>query len=116
MKELNLPHKEPINFAKYVISKEDNIAVVRVKFDDIPTLPMIVESAAQSSGAFSDGEKKMGFLAALKNIKLLEGLNSLEYDVQVIYEHQLESLTYFNFEVKDKELLVATGVFVIAMQ
>jgi hypothetical protein len=116
VKELKLPHQAPINFAKYIISKEENSAVVKVKFDAIPTLPMIVEAAAQSSAALSDDEKKMGFLVTLKNIKLLEKLSYLEYDVKVLLEQNIEDFRYFNFEVNDKNTLVAYGVFIIAVR
>jgi len=116
VKELKLPHQAPIKFAKYAISKEENSAVVKVKFETIPSLPMIVESAAQSSAALSDTENKMGFLVALKNIKLLEKLSFLEYDVKVSLEHKIEEFNYFNFEVNDKNTLVACGIFVIVLR
>ena len=116
MKELNLPHKEPIKFAKYIVSKEDTSAVVKVQFDEIPNLPMLVEAAAQSSAAFSNEENKMGFLVTLKNIKLLSKPYSFEYNIKVIFEHQLDSLVYFNFEVYDENVQIATGIFIIALQ
>lgn len=116
MKELKLPHQAPIRFAKYIISKEENTAVVKVKFDIIPTLPMIVEAAAQSSAALSDTENKMGFLVTLKNIKLLKKLSSLEYDVKVSLEHQFEDFCYFSFELNDTNTFVASGIFVIAIR
>jgi len=115
VKELKLPHQAPINFAKYIISKEENTAVVKVKFDAIPALPMIVEAAAQSSAALSDDENKMGFLVALKNIKLLEKLNSLQYDVKVSLEHQIEDFRYFSFEAYCNSILVASGVFIVSV-
>ena len=116
MKELKLPHQAPIKFAKYVISKEENSAVVKVRFDEIPTLPMIVEAAAQSSAALSDSENKMGFLVTLKNIKLLEKLRSLEYDVKVSLEQQFEDFRYFSFETYCNNILITTGVFTIAIR
>lgn len=116
MKELNLPHQEPLKFAKYIVSKDDISAVVKIQFYDIPSLPMLVEAAAQSSAAFSYNNDKIGFLVTLKNIKLLNELSSTEYNVKVIFEYQLDSLTYFNFEVYDEEILVANGVFIIALQ
>lgn len=116
MKELNLPHKEPIKFAKYIVSKEDTLAVVKVQFDEIPSLPMLVEAAAQSSAAFSNEENKIGFLVTLKNIKLVNKPCSFEYNIKVIFEHQLDSLTYFNFEAYDEDILVVNGIFIIALQ
>lgn len=116
MKTLNLPHTKPINFAKYIYFVQSTIAHVNIKFDEIPTLPMLVEAAAQSSAAFSHDENKMGFLVSLKNIKLLENLKSLEYKVQIHLEHQLDSLVYFSFEVFDEEKLVANGLLVIMIK
>jgi len=116
MRELNLPHQEPILFAKHVIETEGDTNSVKVEFDTIPSLAMIVEAAAQSSAAFDKGEDKMGYLVTLKNIKLLEKPSSLEYIVKVTSEQQIDALTYFTFETYDKELIVATGTFIIALQ
>ena len=116
MKELNLPHLPPIRFAKYIISKDETSALVRVEFDSIPSLAMLVEATAQSSAAFSDNTKKMGFLVTLKNVKLLQKTETKEYDIRVTFQHQLDALTYFGFEANDSDRLIASGVFVIAMQ
>ncbi|WP_415396535.1 hypothetical protein [Sulfurimonas sp. CS5] len=116
MKELNLPHQEPLKFARYIVSKDDILAVVKVQFNEIPTLPMLVEAAAQSSAAFDDGDEQVGFLVTLKNIKLLNKPIALEYDIKVIFEYQLDSLTYFKFEVYDKDIAVSNGIFIIALQ
>ncbi len=115
MKELKLPHQTPIKFAKYIINKKENSAVVKVSFDTIPSLPMIVEAAAQSSAALSDTQTRMGFLVSLKNIKLLEKLNSLQYDVKVSLEHQIEDFRYFSFEAYCNSILVASGVFIVSV-
>lgn len=116
MKELNLPHQDPIRFAKYIISKDETSALVRVEFTSLPSLAMLVEAAAQSSGAFSEAEEKMGFLVTLKNVKLLQKAEALEYDIRVTYQHSLDALTYFSFEVISAKRLIASGVFVIAIQ
>ncbi|EDZ62797.1 hypothetical protein CBGD1_415 [Sulfurimonas gotlandica GD1] len=116
MKELNLPHQAPVRFAKYIISKDETSALVRAEFESLPTLSMLVEAAAQSSAAFSDGEGKMGFLVTLKNVKLIKKAESLEYDIRVTYQHALDALTYFSFEASHSKKLIASGVFVIALQ
>lgn len=115
MRELNIPHQEPIKFAKYVLSRDANVAVVRVEFSTVPTLPMLVEAAAQSSAAFGDGEIKSGFLVALKNIKLLHKADLMQYDIKITAEHQLDSLSYFSFEVVTKDILLINGSFTIAI-
>ncbi len=116
MSELNLPHLDPIKFAKYIISQDGDTYRVRIAFETIPSLAMLVEASAQSSAAFGAGESKTGFLVTLKNIKMLEKPSSLEYDVEVTSEQQIDALTYFSFEVYDKDLVVASGVFIIALQ
>jgi len=115
MMELNLPHQEPIRFAKHIISKYDNIALVRIVFDNKPSLAMLVEAVAQSSAAFGDGDTKMGYLVTIKNIVLLQEANSLEYDAKISSAHQIDQLSYFEFEVLDKEELIAKGEFIIAL-
>ncbi|WP_294960486.1 hypothetical protein [Sulfurimonas sp.] len=116
MIKLNLPHQAPVRFAKYIISKDETSAIVRAEFESLPSLAMLVEAAAQSSAAFSDGKGKMGFLVTLKNVKLIQEAKVLKYDITVTYQHALEALTYFSFEVNDDNTLVASGVFVIALQ
>lgn len=116
MTELHLPHQNPIRFAQDVISKDDSEALVKVKFSSIPTLAMIIEAAAQSSAAFGNNEVNMGFLVSLKNIKLLNPIESLNYNVKIINEHNLNSMKYFNFELLDNDVLVASGSFVVAFK
>ena len=116
MKPLYLPHTWPIRFAKHIIFAEPTRARVKIAFEEIPTLPMLIEAAAQSSAAFSDGSEKAGFLVSLKNIKLLERLDLLEYEAQISCEHQMDPLAYFNFEIFDGQTMVAKGSLVIAIK
>ena len=113
---LNLPHQDPIKFAKYVISKNADIeAIVRIAFDTLPSLAMLVEAVAQSSAAFGEGDAKMGYLVTIKNIELIQKATSLEYDAKIKSAHQIEQLSYFEFEVLDREELIAKGEFIIAL-
>lgn len=116
MTELNIPHREPLKFAKYIVSKDGDFAVVRIEFNSIPTLPMITEAAAQSAAAFGDNNNDMGYLVSLKNIKLLTKLKNTEYDVNIIKEHKLNKLSYFRFEIFQDSELMASGVFIIAVE
>jgi len=119
MKEIKLPHKDPVKFAKYIISNNGEVAIVRVEFTTLPSLAMIIESAAQSTaGLGSNGKSQMGYLVSLKNIKLIKELKYLEYDVKIIAEHKLGQLSYFRFEVykeDEKEDFLVTGTFIIAI-
>lgn len=68
---MKLPHLPPVRFAQHVIELEDDNAKVDCKFPSLPSLPMFIEAAAQSSAAFSKGAQPlMGFLATCKDVKL----------------------------------------------
>ncbi len=71
MKVLNLPHKDPIHFAKYIILQEKTFAIVKVVFQSIPSLAMVVEAAAQSTAAFNVNNTSLAFLVAINDVKLL---------------------------------------------
>ena len=116
MKKINLPHKDPVKFAKFVVSNDGEVAIVKIEFTTLPTLPMIIEAAAQSTaGLGSSGKAQMGYLVSLKNIKLLEELIHLEYDVKIVSEHKLGALSYFYFEVYKDDVVFASGTFIVAV-
>ena len=116
MKKINLPHKDPVKFAKYVISNDGNIAIVKIEFTTLPSLAMLIEASAQSTaGLGSSGKSQMGYLVSLKNIKLLKELTYLEYDVKIVREHELGALSYFYFEVFKENEVFANGTFIIAI-
>jgi len=114
MTKLNLPHKEPLLFAKELIKRNENEAVVKITFDTIPSLAMLTEAAAQSSAAFSTKQQKNAQLVMLKNVKLLEKIKEKEYLVEVQSSITLEHLNHFYFKVVEKTITIATGNFVIA--
>ena len=115
MQELNLPHREPIRFAKEIISKESNRARVKIGFDEIPSLAMMIEAAAQSSAAIGEGNEKMGFLVSLKNIKLLTSPTKTTLEVEVINEHNMGNMKMMNFNIFEDETKVSAGSFMIAI-
>ena len=89
--ELELPHKAPIFFAKKILSRELNRSRVYVEFDEIPSLAMLVESAAQSTSAIDkDSTIKNAYLVSMKNIELLTNPKKKYFEVEVVYEHNLE--------------------------
>ena len=114
MSKLNLPHKEPLLFAKEVIKLNEDEAVVKIAFDTIPSLAMLTEAAAQSSAAFGTKKQKIAQLVMLKNVKLLEKLKEKEYLVEVKASLTLGHLKHFDFKALDKTVTIATGSFVIA--
>ena len=115
MSKLNLPHKEPILFAKTVLSKDTISARVAVEFPQTPSLAMMIESAAQSTVAFNDGSKKGGYLVGMKNIKLLNGANEKKLEVVVVIKHAVENMRLIDFEVYEKSLLLCKGSLTIAL-
>ncbi|RXJ84825.1 hypothetical protein [Arcobacter sp. CECT 8985] len=115
---MNIPHLPPIKFAQEKISVQDNIAKVKVCFPSIPTLPMLFESAAQSSAAFSSEESKEGFVISLKDIELLNDLEDLEYIAQIKKEHEFGQICEFSFEILklDEKEKFAKGIFTIMVK
>jgi len=115
MQELNLPHREPIRFAKYIISQELNRARVAIEFDEIPSLAMMIEAAAQSSAAVGESDTKMGFLVSLKNVKLLTPPTKTILEVEVVNEHNMDNMKMMSFNIFEDETRVSTGSFMIAI-
>ena len=116
MTEIKLPHIAPIKFAKYTLSKDEKVAKVLVEFEQIPTLPMLVEAAAQSSAAFRIDDKESAFLVSLKGIKLLQQPTKMQLVAEVTDEHRLDKMRYVSFEIFEDETCVANGTLVIAVQ
>ena len=114
MRELSLPHIAPIRFAQTILSKEENAARVALSFDELPSLGMMIEAAAQASASFSQGHETGGFLVSLKNVKLLEKSSSLLLDVSLLKEHDLGSMNLFSFVVLEGTKELVNGSFVIA--
>jgi len=114
MKELSLPHIAPIRFAKDIFSLEETEAKVALLFDEIPSLGMMIEAAAQASAAFGGADTKGGVLVSLKNIKLLLKPQKKALEVVLIKEHDLGNMSYFSFMVFEESVELVNGSFVIA--
>ncbi len=119
MGDFSIPHQPPIRFAHSIIKADEQECFVNVSFDSIPTLAMLIESAAQSSLAMFDDDSSMevGFLVSLKNIKLLKGLTTKDYIVKVELASNLGIFRSKKFEIfEHKKYLVATGDFSVMLQ
>jgi len=113
---LDLPHLPPILFAKKLLKKDGNMADVLIEFDESPTLPMLVEAAAQSSAAFRKREDESAFLASIKNVELLVEPKSTTFIAQIIDEHTFDSFRYVSFKIfESDDKLVAKGSFVLTV-
>ncbi|MDF1874733.1 hypothetical protein JHD48_03165 [Sulfurimonas sp. SAG-AH-194-I05] len=115
MKKLNIPHQEPLHFAKSIVSKNAHTALVSVSFSTPPTLPMLIESAAQSSGAFNIDASCEGFLVMMKDIHVHQDIKYTEYTIEIILQNELEKLKYFTFKVKKDKQVICTGSLVISL-
>ncbi len=116
MTEIKLPHIAPLKFAKFTIEKELKRARVLIEFDSVPTLPMLVEAAAQSSASFRSDDSENAFLVSLKNIELTQVPSQKSFEAEVVDEHRLENLRYVKFEIFEENTTIANGTLVIAVQ
>jgi hypothetical protein len=106
---MNLPHLAPILFAKHIKSKSDKSAIVLCEFPYPPTLPMLLEAAAQSSSALSEQEVKEAFLVSANSLKLYKKATQLNYSIEVTQELKIKEMSIFSFSIKD----LADGKFTI---
>lgn len=117
MTKIKLPHLAPINFAKFTLHKDEKTSKVLIEFQQIPTLPMLVEAAAQSSASFRIDDSESAFLVSLKDIKLLEKPTKMTLVVHARDEHRLDKMRYVGFDIfEDESVCVASGTLVIAVQ
>jgi hypothetical protein len=116
---VNLPHKEPLLFAKEILLKSDEKVEVLCIFPMVPTLPMFIEAAAQSSAAFNvDMEAKVGFLTMATDIEFLSSIDNLEYIFNIFPESEVGSYKKFFFVAIDRHTQEKSvqGNFTLAMK
>lgn len=118
MSDFNVPHLPPVRFVKTLLESDYKSAVVEVGFDEIPTLGMLVEAATQSSSGIKDDDKseRMGFVVSLRNIKLIEELDSKEFIVHIALANKLDYFKSLSFEIYKDKTVVATGAFTLLLQ
>ena len=118
MSAFSIPHLPPVRFVKALISSDEKNASVKIGFDDIPTFGMLVEAAVQSSSGIADDKNdgRMGFLVALKNVKLLDQIDSYEYVVKVELIHKIDDFKSLSFQIIKDDTVVAKGMYSIILQ
>lgn len=118
MSDFPIPHVAPVRFVKSLISADFEKASVLIAFPYIPSLPMLIEAAAQSySGILDNNEDiRVGYLVTLKNIKLLHILESKELIVNVSLDHKIEDYKYLSFDIIQNNIIVAHGSFSLVLQ
>jgi hypothetical protein len=117
MLEFPIPHADPVRFAKSLNFADKTDASVNVEFNNIPTLAMLVEAAAQSSAGVLTDEKTIqkGFLVTLKNVLLLEKPKLKTYIIAVHLEHKIENFKSFSFQAFENKKIIATGILSVSI-
>lgn len=116
---MNIPHQEPIKFAKELLEVNKEFIKVKCEFSSLPTLPMLFEAAAQSSAGFSqEKEAKIGFLVSVKEVKLNKEPDTLEYVIKVEKNLEFGAVCEFSFNVFDlsENTNYTTGVLTVMIQ
>jgi len=117
---MNLPHLEPLVFAKEIIEVVDNSATVFCQFDTVPTLSMFIEAAAQGSSAFDINStiSKIGYVTKVSEIKLFNTIQGSDYLIKINNEIEIANIKQFYFEAFDKQtnMKTASGKITLVIQ
>lgn len=116
---MKLPHGELLLFAKEVTKRTEDSIEVRCAFNNLPSLAMFMESAAQCSAGFDlDDNIELGFLTMAKNILLLGTIKESEYLFTLHKEALVGEYSQYSFEavaLKSK-VKVVTGSFTVMIK
>lgn len=116
---MNLPHLEPVKFAQEIRSIEaDTLADVYCTFPETPTLAMLFEAAAQSSVAFSNQAGQIGYVIAVKDLKLFTKPTSTSVIVSIRKERTIQTISEFSFNVSDAktETKYSSGALTVMLE
>ena len=69
---MTLPHQAPLLFAKEVVQKSSSCVDVLCEFPYPPSLPMLLEAAAQGSAALGEDVVHVGMLVGVHDVILLQ--------------------------------------------
>lgn len=118
MSDFTAPHVLPIRFVRELLRADEISALATVEFEEIPSLGMIVEAAAQSSSGIKDDDNdgRIGFLVTLRGVKLLKELDSKKYEIDVKLSDKIDNFKSLSFEVLKESEVVAKGSFSILLQ
>ena len=115
--EVQLPHLAPLRFLKKILSHNEKEARTLVSFDEIPSLAMLIESAAQSSSALNSTQKvKNAFLVSIKDIQLLQEPQKPIFEVLVKNKYTLENMKLIDFEIFEDLKVIANGSLTLAIE
>jgi len=116
--DFSAPHLPPVRFVKELIEADKKRAFAGVEFEEVPTIGMLIEAAAQSSSGIKDDDNdgRKGFLVTLKDIKLLKKIDSVSYKIDVKLVYKLNDFKSLSFEVLKESDVIAKGNFSILLQ
>jgi len=118
MTDFPIPHEVPVRFVKSLLKYDASSALVKISFEQIPSLAMFCEAAAQASSGIKDKQQdiRVGFVLGFKNVKLLKPINKKEFLANINLIHQLDDFKSFDFSIIDKNEPIATGSFSLMLQ
>lgn len=106
---MKLLHQAPLIFAKEVLSINEKSAKVFCEFEQLPTIGMFIEAAAQGTAAFfQDKDIKSGYLAQANNIELKDMISEKQYIIELEKQIEFENMAKYLFTIKnysDKKLV-----------
>lgn len=106
-----------MKFAKKILFKNTKQARIFVEFLEIPSLGMLIESAAQSSSALSESSHiQNAYIVSMKNIKQLHLPTKMTLEVEVSIEQSLENIQLIYFEIFEDSKSIVSGHLTIAIE
>jgi hypothetical protein len=116
--DMKLPHQEPVRFVKEVLEEGRNHAVSLVEFDEIPTLPAIVEASAQNTIFILSLFEiyHIGMLTGMKKIELYQELKEGIYRVETTISASLDNFFIFNFVLSQNDKKFVDGEITILLE
>jgi len=116
---MNLPHLEPLIFAKEILFKSPDRVEVKCEFLTLPTLAMCIEAAAQSCAAFDEESgNTLAFLTQSNDVRFLEKVEAVSFVFFVHKEVEVAGYKKFFFEVYDPitKQKVVSGKLTLSVQ
>lgn len=115
--EKKLPHKYPVRFVKEVEIEEENYAISFVEFKENPTLPALVEAAAQNTVFIESLYEKFdgGVLSGMKNVESYTLFQPGIYRVKSSIVSRIDPFVLVGFEYLSSEGVLAKGEISIVM-
>lgn len=115
--EKKLPHKYPVRFIKEVEVEEKNYAISLVEFKEKPTLPALVEAAAQNTVFIESLYEKFdgGVLSGMKNVESYTSFQAGIYRVKSSIISRIDPFILIGFIFLSDEEVLAKGEISIVM-